>query len=348
MNNREQNVNPDGTPQNHHPNQGYPQQNNQYQENGYNGQNPQNFNRNINNQNPYQNQNLQANNVNNPQFQGYSNSQNQPQNNMNNSQYRGQGYNAQSPQNNNMNNPQYRGQGYNAQSPQNNMNNPQYRGQGYNAQSPQNNMNNPQYRAQGYNGQNSQYNNMNNQQYRGQGNNGQNPKFGNPNNPQFSYQNGYNNPNQFNPQFGNNQNFNPMNRGPKMDSKMIGYITAAVAAILVVLMIFMFSSGSGKLGGATPEEAVKNAISATKDGDFKKLVNNIYFESDEARTKALEEFNNLTDGAKNALKTFSDIEIGEVKSINENRAKVKLKFSGDTTKTIYVKKVNGRWFIEDN
>ena len=323
MNNRGQNVNPDGTPQKHHPNQGYPQQNNQYQENGYNGQNPQNFNRNINNQNPYQNQNLQANNVNNPQFQGYSNSQNQPQNNMNNPQYRGQGYNAQSPQNNNMNNPQYRGQGYNAQSPQNN--------------------------------------NMNNQQYRGQGNNGQNPQFGNPNNPQFSNQNGYNNPNQFNPQFGNNQNFNPMNRGPKMDSKMVGYITAAVAVIVVVLMIFMFSSGSGKLGGGTPEEAVKNAISATKDGDFKKLVNNIYFESDEARTKALEQFNNL-DGTKKAsielAKKFIDmIEIGEVKSINENRAKVELKakgndllkqLGGDTTRTTYVKKVNGRWFIEDN
>ena len=323
MNNRGQNVNPDGTPQKHHPNQGYPQQNNQYQENGYNGQNPQNFNRNINNQNPYQNQNLQANNVNNPQFQGYSDSQNQPQNNMNNPQYRGQGYNAQSPQNNNMNN--------------------------------------PQYRAQGYNGQNPQYNNMNNQQYRGQGNNGQNSQFGNPNNPQFSNQNGYNNPNQFNPQFGNNQNFNPMNRGPKMDSKMVGYITAAVAAIVVVLMIFMFSSGSGKLGGGTPEEAVKNAISATKDGDFKKLVNNIYFESDEARTKALEQFNNL-DGTKKAsielAKKFIDmIEIGEVKSINENRAKVELKakgndllkqLGGDTTRTTYVKKVNGRWFIEDN
>ncbi len=322
MNNRGQNVNLDGTPQKYHPNQGYPQQNNQYQENGYNVQNPQNFNRNINNQNPYQNQNSQANNVNNPQFQGYSNGQNQPQNNMNN---------------------------------------PQYRGQGYNAQSPQNNMNNPQYRAQGYNGQNPQYNNMNNQQYRGQGNNGQNPQFGNPNNPQFSNQNGYNNPNQFNPQFGNNQNFNPMNRGPKMDSKMVGYITAAVAAIVVVLMIFMFSSGSGKLGGGTPEETVKNAISATKDGDFKKLVNNIYFESDEARTKALEQFNNL-DGTKKAsielAKKFIDmIEIGEVKSINENRAKVELKakgndllkqLGGDTTRTTYVKKVNGRWFIEDN
>ena len=202
---------------------------------------------------------------------------------------------------------------------------------------------------------------MNNQQYRGQGNNGQNPQFGNPNNPQFSNQNGYNNPNQFNPQFGNNQNFNPMNRGPKMDSKMIGYITAAVAAILVVLMIFMFSGGSGKLGGATPEEAVKNAIAATKDGDFKKLVNNIYFESDEARTKALEQFNNLDDTKKASIelaKTFIDmIEIGEVKQMNENRAKVQLKakgndllkqLGGDTTRTTYVKKVNGRWFIEDN
>ena len=279
MNNRGQNVNPNGVPQNHHPNQGYPQQNNQYQGNGYNGQNPQNFNRNVNNQNPYQNQNSQANNVNNPQFQGYSNGQNQPQNNMNNQQYRGQGYNAQSPQNNNMNNPQYRGQGYNSQ----------------------------------------------------------------------------------NQQFGNNQNLNPMNRGPKMDSKMIGYITAAVAAILVVLMIFMFSGGSGKLGGATPEEAVKNATATIKDGDFKKLVNNRYFESDEARSKALEQFNNLDDTEKTSIelaKTFIDmIEIGEVKQINENRAKVQLKvkgndllkqFGGDTTRTTYVKKVNGRWFIEDN
>ena len=286
MNNRGQNENPNGAPQNHHPNQGYPKQNNQYQGNGYNGQNPQNFNRNVNNQNPYQNQNSQANNVNNPQFQGYSNGQNKPHNNMNNPQYRGQGYNAQSPQNNNMNNPQYRGQGYN----------------------------------------------------------GQNPQFGSPNNPQFSNQNGYNNPNQFNPQFGNNQNFKPMNRGPKMDSKIIGYITAAVAAILVVLMIFMFSSGSGKLGGATPEEAAENAISAMKDGDFKKSINNAYFESDEARTKALEQWNNLPDDAKNELaKSYSDMEIKEVKSINENRAKVELKGGGGT---MNAKKVNGRWFIE--
>ena len=283
MNNRGQNVNPNGAPQNHHPNQGYPQQNNQYQGNGYNGQNPQNFNRNVNNQNPYQNQNSQANNVNSPQFQGYLNCQNQPQNNMNNPQYRGQGYNAQSPQNNNMNNPQYRGQGYN--------------------------------------GQNPQYNNMNNQQYRGQGNN------------------------RHNPQFGNNQNFNSMNRGPKMDSKMIGYITAAVAAILVVLMIFMFSSGSGKLGGRTPEEAAENVISAEKDGDYKKAINNTYFESDEARTKALEKFNNLDDGTKKErAKIYSDMEIGEVKSINENSAEVEVKVNGDPG-TMYAKKVNGRWFI---
>ena len=287
MNNRGQNVNPNGIPQNHYPNQGYPQQNSQYQGNGYNGQNPQNFNRNVNNQNPYQNQNSQVNNVNNSQFQGYSNDQNQPHNNMNNPQYRGQGYNGQNPQYNNMNNPQYRGQGYN----------------------------------------------------------GQNPQFGNPNNPQFSNQNGYNNPNQFNPQFGNNQNFKPMNRGSKMDSKMIGYITAAVAAILVVLMIFMFSSGSGKLGGRTPEEAAENVISAEKDGDYKKAINNTYFESDEARTKALEKFNNLDDGTKKErAKIYSDMEIGEVKSINENSAEVEVKVNGDPG-TMYAKKVNGRWFI---
>ena len=138
-----------------------------------------------------------------------------------------------------------------------------------------------------------------------------------------------------------------------MDSKMIGYITAAVAAILVVLMIFMFSSSSGKLGGATPEEAVKNVMSATKDCDFEKLVNNIYIESDEARTeartKALEEWNNLTDNdKKEQVKKASEVKIGEVKSINENIAIVELKFSGDKTKNIGVKKVNGRWFVVDN
>ena len=331
MNNRGQNVNPNGIPQNHYPNQGYSQQNSQYQGNGYNGQNPQNFNRNVNNQNPYPSQNSQANNVNNQQFQGYSNGQNQPQNNMNSPQYRGQGYNGQSPQNNNMNTPQYRGQGYN--------------------------------------NQNQQYNNINNQQYRAQGNNGQNPQFGNPNNPQFSNQNGYNNPNQFNPQFGNNQNFKPMNRGPKMDSKIIGYITAAVAAILVVLMIFMFSSGSGKLGGRTPEEAAENVISAEKDGDFeklggatpeeaaknymsaakdgdlKKLVNNMNIKSDKGRTEHLEQLNNLGDVyKKETAERFSDMEIGEVKSINENSAEVEVKVNGDPG-TMYAKKVNGRWFI---
>ena len=294
MNNKGQNVNPNGTPQNHRPNQGYPQQNNQYQGNGYNGQNPQNFNRNVNNQNPYQNQIPQANNVNNPQFQGYSNGQNQPQNNMNNLQYRGQGYNAQSPQNNNMNNPQYKGQGYN--------------------------------------GQNQPYNNMNNPQYRGQGNNGQNP------------------------QFGNNQNSNPMNRRPKMDSKMVGYITAAVAAILVVLMIFMFSSSSGKPGGATPEEAVKNVISAEMDGDYKKAINNTYFKSDEARTKALEYYNTLDGYRKELAKTYSGIEIGKV-TINENRAKVEYKkgrtpnpdimYASGNPDVMYAKKVNGRWFAEN-
>ena len=108
MNNRGQNVNPNGTPQNNQPNQGYPQQNSQYQVNGYNGQNQQNFNRNVNNQHPYQNQNPQVNNVNNQQPQGYASGQNPQNTNANNAQFRGQGYNGQNPQFNNMNNPQFR------------------------------------------------------------------------------------------------------------------------------------------------------------------------------------------------------------------------------------------------
>lgn len=149
MNNRGQNVNPNGTPQNNQPNQGYPQQNSQYQVNGYNGQNQQNFNRNVNNQHPYQNQNPQVNNVNNQQPQGYASGQNPQNTNANNAQFRGQGYNGQNPQFNNMNNPQFIGQSYNRQNPQfGNMNNGQFNNQnGYNNP----NQFNPQFRPNNQN-----------------------------------------------------------------------------------------------------------------------------------------------------------------------------------------------------
>ena len=105
---------------------------------------------------------------------------------------------------------------------------------------------------------------------------------------------------------------------------------------------------SEKLGGATPEEAVKNYISGGKDGDYKKAINNTYFKRDEDRTKALEYYKAIGDGyRKEITERYSDIEIGKVKSINENRAIVEVKFSGDTTERYYVKKVNGRWFAEN-
>ena len=129
-----------------------------------------------------------------------------------------------------------------------------------------------------------------------------------------------------------------------------------LAVIILVLIIVFSIILTEREGEAIPEEAVKNTISATKDGDFKKLVNNFYFESDEARTKFLAELKSLNDNDKIELvNKFSEVEIGEVKSINENRAKVELKakgndllkqLGGDTTRTIYVKKVNGRWFVE--
>ena len=322
MNNRGQNVNPNGTPQNHYPNQGYPQQNNQYQGNGYNGQNPQNFNRNVNNQNPYQSQNSQANNVNNPQFQGYSNGQNQPQNNMNNPQYRGQGYNGQNSQNNNMNSPQYRGQGYN--------------------------------------GQNPQFNNMNNPQFRGQSNNGQNPQFGNMNNGQFNNQNGYNNPNQFNPQFRtNNQNFNPMYGKRKVDNKTIGIIAAIAAAVVVIALIIF--SGSGKPGASTPQGAVEGWISSVKSGDLEKMIDYVHFESVESRQKAISELRNLSEDDKQKLTMAKGlvglVEVGETKMIDDRTAKVSLKvkgvdlgslFGSSSGQTIKVIKVNGRWFLTEN
>ena len=251
-----------------------------------------------------------------------------------------------------MNNPQFQGYPNGQNQPYNNANNPQYRGQNFQ----NNNMNTPQYRAQAYNGQNSQYNNMNNPQYAGQGYNGQNPQFGNPNNPQFSNQNGYNNPNQFNPQFGNNQNFNPMNRGPKLDSKMAGYITAAVAAILVVLMISMFSGGSGKLGGATPEEAVREVIAATSKGDFEKTINYAYYENEAERDKDRKEFEvNLKtekDNLEEARKAAQSAVILE-SSIDGDTALVKVEIKKDDSdsdivpgrRNVPLRRVNNRWFL---
>lgn len=314
MNNRGQNVNPNGTPQNNQPNQGYPQQNSQYQVNGYNGQNQQNFNRNVNNQHPYQNQNLQVNNVNNQQSPGYASGQN--------------------PQNTNANNAQFRGQGYNGQ-------NPQF-----------NNVNNPQFRGQGYNGQNSQF--------RGPGYNGQNPQFGNMNNGQFNNQNGYNNPNQFNPQFRpNNQNFNQMYGKRKVANKTIGIIAAIAAAVVVIALIIF--SGSGKPGASTPQGAVEGWISSVKSGDLEKMIDYVHFERVESRQKAISELRNLSEDDKQKLTMAKGlvglVEVGETKMIDDRTAKVSLKvkgvdlgslFGSSSGQTIKVIKVNGRWFLTEN
>lgn len=314
MNNRGQNVNPNGTPQNNQPNQGYPQQNSQYQVNGYNAQNQQNFNRNVNNQHPYQNQNPQVNNVNNQQPPGYASGQN--------------------PQNTNANNAQFRGQGYNGQ-------NPQF-----------NNVNNPQFRGQGYNGQNSQF--------RGPGYNGQNPQFGNMNNGQFNNQNGYNNPNQFNPQFRpNNQNFNQMYGKRKVDNKTIGIIAAIAAAVLVIALIIF--SGSGKPGASTPQGAVEGWISSVKSGDLEKMIDYVHFKSVESRQKAISELRNLSEDDKQKLTMAKGlvglVEVGETKMIDDRTAKVSLKvkgvdlgtlFGSSSGQTIKVIKVNGRWFLTEN
>ena len=314
MNNRGQNVNPNGTPQNNQPNQGYPQQNSQYQVNGYNAQNQQNFNRNVNNQHPYQNQNPQVNNVNNQQPPGYASGQN--------------------PQNTNANNAQFRGQGYNGQ-------NPQF-----------NNVNNPQFRGQGYNGQNSQF--------RGPGYNGQNPQFGNMNNGQFNNQNGYNNPNQFNPQFRpNNQNFNQMYGKRKVANKTIGIIAAIAAAVVVIALIIF--SGSGKPGASTPRGAVEGWISSVKSGDLEKMIDYVHFERVESRQKAISELRNLSEDDKQKLTMAKGlvglVEVGETKMIDDRTAKVSLKvkgvdlgslFGSSSGQTIKVIKVNGRWFLTEN
>lgn len=314
MNNRGQNVNPNGTPQNNQPNQGYPQQNSQYQVNGYNAQNQQNFNRNVNNQHPYQNQNPQVNNVNNQQPPGYASGQN--------------------PQNTNANNAQFSGQGYNGQ-------NPQF-----------NNVNNPQFRGQGYNGQNSQF--------RGPGYNGQNPQFGNMNNGQFNNQNGYNNPNQFNPQFRpNNQNFNQMYGKRKVANKTIGIIAAIAAAVVVIALIIF--SGSGKPGASTPQGAVEGWISSVKSGDLEKMIDYVHFERVESRQKAISELRNLSEDDKQKLTMAKGlvglVEVGETKMIDDRTAKVSLKvkgvdlgslFGSSSGQTIKVIKVNGRWFLTEN
>ena len=102
-------------------------------------------------------------------------------------------------------------------------------------------------------------------------------------------------------------------------------------------------------------------LAGAKDGNYKKIVNNTYFENDNQRSIALEKINRNEGGSKSTIelsKPFMDmVEIGETKLVNENRAKVQIKakgnellkqFGGDTTKSIYLKKDNNRWFVEDN
>ena len=102
---------------------------------------------------------------------------------------------------------------------------------------------------------------------------------------------------------------------------------------------------------------MKMEFSLQNDGDFEKLLNNCYIESDEDRAKCLELLNNMEDVYKKELvEKYSDmVEIGEVKSINENKAKVKVKgvdlgslFGSSSGQTIKVIKVNGRWFLTEN
>ena len=285
MNNRGQNVNPNGTPQNHHPNQGNPQLNNQNQGNVYNGQNPQ---------------------YNNQQYQGYNNNQN-PQ--YNNQQY--QGYN-------NNQNPQY--------------NNQQY--QGYN------NNQNPQFRGQSYNGQNTQFNNMNKQQ---------------------SYINsgGYNNPNQFNQQFGqNNPNFYPVKTKSILNNKTIGIIAAIATAVVVMMVILV--GGNNKTGGSTPQGAVEGWLNAIKADEYEKMINYVHFETKESREKAIAEYSNISEEDRykfiTAKQIVVSIEIGETDMIDDKTAKVTIKSKkddfasifGSSSRAIKVIKVDGRWYIMEN
>ena len=246
-------------------------------------------------------------------------------------------------------------QGYaSGQNPQNtNANNAQFRGQGYNGQNPPfNNVNNPQFIGQGYNGQNSQF--------RGSGYNGQNPQFGNMNNGQFNNQNGYNNPNQFNPQFRpNNQNFNQMYGKRKVANKTIGIIAAIAAAVVVIALIIF--SGSGKPGASTPQGAVEGWISSVKSGDLEKMIDYVHFERVESRQKAISELRNLSEDDKQKLTMAKGlvglVEVGETKMIDDRTAKVSLKvkgvdlgslFGSSSGQTIKVIKVNGRWFLTEN
>ena len=276
-----------------------------------------------------------------------------------NSQYQGNGYNGQNPQNFNRNvNNQHP---YQNQNPQvNNVNNQQP--QGYaSGQNPQNtNANNAQFRGQGYNGQNPPFNNVNNPQFRGPGYNGQNPQFGNMNNGQFNNQNGYNNPNQFNPQFRpNNQNFNQMYGKRKVANKTIGIIAAIAAAVVVIALIIF--SGSGKPGASTPQGAVEGWISSVKSGDLEKMIDYVHFERVESRQKAISELRNLSEDDKQKLTMAKGlvglVEVGETKMIDDRTAKVSLKvkgvdlgslFGSSSGQTIKVIKVNGRWFLTEN
>ena len=243
-----------------------------------------------------------------------------------NNQNQGNVYNGQNPQ---YNNQQY--QGYN------NNQNPQYNNQQYQGY---NNNQNPQFRGQSYNGQNTQFNNMNKQQ---------------------SYINngGYNNPNQFNQQFGqNNPNFYPVKTKSILNNKTIGIIAAIATAVVVMMVILV--GGNNKTGGSTPQGAVEGWLNAIKADEYEKMINYVHFETKESREKAIAEYSNISEEDRykfiTAKQIVVSIEIGETDMIDDKTAKVTIKSKkddfasifGSSSRAIKVIKVDGRWYIMEN
>ena len=221
---------------------------------------------------------------------------------------------------------------------------------------------NGQYNNQQYGNYNQPNGQYNNQQY---GNynqpNGQynNQQYGNYNQPNGQFNNQqYGNYNQHNQPYGGQSYVGPNRpqenniRGNQRKSKKIVVLSSIlIISLIAIAATFMFFSKN--IGASSPEGAVQGVIDAMKKEDFVKANNYFYYSSEQTRKEKEKEIEKLLKEDKNgilskiAVENIKNSKVLEVKNKTETTARVKISTGNDISTSVDVKKVDGKWYIDE-
>ena len=225
------------------------------------------------------------------------------------------------------------------------------------------NQSNGQYNNQQYGNYNQPNGQYNNQQY---GNynqpNGQynNQQYGNYNQPNGQYNNQqYGNYNQHNQPYGGQSYVGPNRpqennaRGNQRKSKKIVVLSSIlIISLIAIAATFMFFSKN--IGASSPEGAVQGVIDAMKKEDFVKANNYFYYSSEQTRKEKEKEIEKLLKEDKSgvlskiAVENIKNSKVLEVKNKTETTARVKISTGDDIKTSVDVKKIDGKWYIDES